>query len=155
MIKYNRNENKGFSLIELMIVVTIVGILMAIGSPIYKRIQNRAKTAEVSGNMHAIRTLELAYKGTNDQFITLPPHPADVPSTAQVWGNPGGNWESLGFGANVDGAQVRYQYQVNGNPDIKTAFIITAMSDFKDDGAPFDTWTLDNNGNITHTNEYE
>jgi type IV pilus assembly protein PilA len=48
--------HKGFTLIELMIVVAIIGILAGIAIPNFLQYQLKAKTAEAQTNMQAIRT---------------------------------------------------------------------------------------------------
>jgi len=58
----------GFSLVEVMIVVAIVGILAAIAVPNFLRFQARAKQSEAKGNLKAIFTGERARFGEKDRF---------------------------------------------------------------------------------------
>jgi len=67
MFMYLRKNKKGFTLIELMVVVAIIGILALLGLRVYSGQQDKAKEAIVKGNAGTIQTLiqsELADKAS-------------------------------------------------------------------------------------------
>jgi len=70
-------QRKGFTLIELMIVVAIIGILAAIAIPDFLRFQLKAKSAEGKTNLAAIRTAEQSYYSEFGFYVSADASPAD------------------------------------------------------------------------------
>ncbi|MBM3117636.1 pilin [Jeongeupia naejangsanensis] len=62
-----KKMQQGFTLIELMIVVAIIGILAAVAIPSYQNYTKKAKFTEVMQSTQAIKTaVELCINDTND-----------------------------------------------------------------------------------------
>ena len=62
------NNKKGFTLIELMIVVAIIGILAAIAIPNFMKFQCRAKQSEAKVLLSGLYTAEIAYFGEFNRY---------------------------------------------------------------------------------------
>ena len=61
-------SNKGFTLIELMIVVAIIGILAAIAIPNFLRYQAKSRQSEAKTNLGAVFVAETAYFSENSRY---------------------------------------------------------------------------------------
>ncbi len=62
------NQEAGFTLIELMIVVAIIGLLAAIAIPRYQNNAIKAQQAEASEIMSAVYTDQIVYRADNGTY---------------------------------------------------------------------------------------
>ena len=62
------HEKKGFTLIELMIVVAIIGILAAIAIPNFLKYQAKSKQSEAKMNLGSLGTSAATYHAENDNY---------------------------------------------------------------------------------------
>jgi len=84
---------KGFTLIELMIVVAIIGILAAIAIPNFLQYQMKSRQSEAKTNLQAIRTSEISfqaergcYLGVTAEPLAMPVPAANLKSVPSPWG---------------------------------------------------------------------
>nr|AFX67099.1 pilin [Myxococcus sp. 159B07] len=61
-------RNRGFTLIELMIVVAIIGILAAIAIPNFIKFQARSKQSEAKTNLKALYTAQKSFFSEKDRY---------------------------------------------------------------------------------------
>ena len=72
--KARASNEKGFTLIELMIVVAIIGILAAIAIPQFSAYRERAYIASMKADCHSIKIAEEAYFVDYDSYTTVFAH---------------------------------------------------------------------------------
>jgi len=92
MLKLLRKQ-EGFTLIELMIVVAIIGILAAIAIPNFLQYQLKSRQSEAKVNLNAIKTSAIAFQAEKGCYLGVPARGgvlAAGPPAAGVKANPSG-----------------------------------------------------------------
>ncbi len=135
-------NKKGFTLIELMIVVAIIGILAAIAIPDFLKFQARAKQSEAKTNLGAVFTTQVAYFGEYNTYA------GDLECFTNLgWGTEG---DAL-YAYHCDTARIPCDKQnceqITGCPaaaaleSTRDGFTVCAAGNIDRDGTP-DEWSM-------------
>src|SRR5262245_60674708 len=92
-------NNQGFTLVELMIVVAIIGILASIAIPNYQKYQAKARQSEAKIALSAIYTAEVSFATESSSYTTCLANIGYSPQAAA-----GKQFYAIGFGAAATGA---------------------------------------------------
>jgi type IV pilus assembly protein PilA len=135
MSKLTRKSNKGFTLIELMIVVAIIGILAAIAIPNFLRFQLKSKSSEGKVNIAAIRTAEESYNAEFGVYVQANQSPlvAAIGSQKAIFadtGAVGANFNQLGWAPE---GNVFFSYGVAWGLGVPSAYTISATANIDAD----------------------
>ena len=130
----------GFTLVELMIAVAIVGILVMVAVPNFLRMRERAKVSEAKANLGAIRVTQHAYYSEYNHYVgnqAETPDRSANPSGRIAW-SMATRFSILGFAP--DG-RVFFSYGLAGVDLPTDTFTARAVSDLDGNGA-WSTWHL-------------
>lgn len=135
-----RKNQSGFTLLELMIVVVIIGILAALAMPRFMAATTKSKQSEAKQILKQIYVMERAYRQEYDTY----------------WGNgitaDAANPDTFArIGVQI-GPTARYTYSLVADANTFTATADVANPGLDDDATP-DTWTMDHLGNLVNTSD--
>ncbi|HEC79133.1 MAG TPA: prepilin-type N-terminal cleavage/methylation domain-containing protein [candidate division WOR-3 bacterium] len=114
-----RKTMRGFTLIELMVVVVIIGIIVSIAVPNYIALRNRALEASVKSNMHSVHM-------SVEEFSTLSGgiYPGDLDTRInQVAPNIIGNTGNMSLAAGVRVPPFPQDALLKPHPGFKNPFM--------------------------------
>jgi type IV pilus assembly protein PilA len=141
MLQRIRNR-KGFTLVELMIVVAIIGILAAIAIPNFLNFRLKAKTSEAKSNLGAVRSTEVAYFAEWNWYVggqAATPVANRAGNALKVAWIPSTRFSILGFAPE---GNVFFSYWLDGAANSYDAVGFTghATGDLDADGGTSDFW---------------
>lgn len=124
------HRNGGFTMIEVMIAVAIIGVLASVAIPTFQNYQNRSKRSEAFANLSAIAKLETSYYGEYDAFLDMAgaPQPGGgLGATKRAWSPAAVTaFSTIGF---LPEGDVFYDYDVDTCAPIADCFTVTGVGD--------------------------
>jgi type IV pilus assembly protein PilA len=137
-----KSVQKGFTLIELMIVIAIIGILAAIAIPAYQNYVIRAQATEGSTVIGSLETaFEECYANTGTAGSCLSNAAVGIPATKII----AGTYVKSAILTKGAPGQIQVTYNANANANIANKTVIWSAYKSPDGNI---TW-LCNNGNAT------
>lgn len=137
-------SKRGFTLIEIMIALAILGVLSTVAIPKYLIYQLKAKSAEAKTNLSAVRSAQEAYFSEFGIFVEADPQPVAIPGKTQVefdsitsdfqklgWQPEGNVYFSYGVGVNADATA----YTADAGADIDQNGVVQFWAYAKPDSA--------------------
>ncbi|MEW6050789.1 MAG: type II secretion system protein [Candidatus Zixiibacteriota bacterium] len=131
------HNRKGFTLIELMIVVVIIGILAALAIPRFMQASSKAKQSEAKQILKQIYTMQHAYRQANPTY-------GDAGATAV------GGQQFPQIGVEIQ-ASANYSYNMSVANATNFTCIATWAAPGLDDDATADVWQIIETGALTNT----
>jgi len=119
----------GFTLIELMIVVAIIGVLAGVAIPNFLRFQQKSKTTEAKVNLKGIRAIEEARYAQTGSYVSAAPAPTSLPGRQKAAFS-SVDFDALGWSPM---GTVYFSYAVTLTAD-GTGYIAEAAADLDEDG---------------------
>jgi|SRR5579863_6121852 prepilin-type N-terminal cleavage/methylation domain-containing protein len=116
----NRRQRRGFSLIELLIVIAIILVIITIAVPKYQKTQIFVRETAAMKAIQTIHTMEIQYQSQYGRFaVSLaelgpPASGAPSPAAADLIGNDLANGVKGGYKFTV--AAIPGGYTINANP---------------------------------------
>jgi type IV pilus assembly protein PilA len=112
-----KNSEKGFTLVELLVVIVIIGILTAIALPAFLNETSKAKQTEGKQNVVSINKAQVAFRAENSGFSSN----LDVLAVSSVKAN--------SATANDIGTTVNFTYNLSVNTGADSAMVAVTARD--------------------------
>lgn len=107
-------KDRGFTIVELLIVIVVIGILAAIVIVAYNGVQNRAKTTKAQTNASAVQKVAEAYNADNGVYPGTIAHFAAALTVKLPTGVTVVSAAATPFGLTASNGETSVSYQYKG-----------------------------------------
>ena len=127
MNRFRKTNQKGFTMVELMVVVVIVGVLSAVAVPLYGKYVKNARVTEATARIGEVVTASKAWAIENSNNAGTPIWPSGAGGLVDLTASPNFTYAiTAGRGGNANTAL--YSVRATGRSGTKMAGVTVTIS---------------------------
>ena len=127
MNRFRNSNQKGFTMVELMVVVVIVGVLAAVAVPLYGKYVKNARVSEATGRIGEIVTASKAWAVENSNASGTPIWPSGAGGLVDLTASPNFSY-SINSGGGANATTTAYVLRATGRSGTKMSGVTVTVT---------------------------
>lgn len=137
MNRFRKNDQKGFTMIELMVVVVIVGVLAAVAVPLYGKYVKNARISEATARIGEIVTASKTWAMENTNASGTPIWPSGAGGLVDLTASPQFTYAITGGGgSNANNTAFRVRGTGRGGTRMSGVTVTVTCPNINSNGNP-------------------